>query len=546
MHRRRVRIRRWLVIGTMLALAQPASAALLPGGSGDPAGARLRAPDWFVIAGYGLGMLAVGVYFSRRAATSDEYLLGGRNMRPTSVGLSLFASLISTISYLSMPGEMIMHGPVYLWYIAAIPIVYLAVGYALIPYFMRLPVTSAYEILERRLGLNVRLLGSLIFLFIRLVWMSLVVYVSSEKVIVVVMGWTPDKTPYVCLVIGVLTILYTTMGGLRAVILTDVIQSFILFLGAVLTILVITIKLGGFGWWPTHWMPNWDTQPVFSLDPHVRLTVAGTLVCTFLWWVCTAGSDQMAIQRYLATRDAKAARRAFLTTNAADSLVTVLLAAVGFALVGFFQHNPQLFGGDLKSHADALFPTFIARCLPVGVTGLILSALLAAAMSGLSAGINSTSTVIAEDLVRRFRRVPLSERGRVRLARCLSLLVGAFVVALGSQMGRVPGNILEATNKTSNLFTAPLFGLFFMALFVPFATSWGTILGTVCGLASAVLVAYWEKITGLPAISFQWILPVSLLVNIVAGCLFSLLIRGPLPPQNVHAAPAPGGFPLAG
>jgi len=498
----------------------------------------LRPLDWLVIGVYFCGVLAVGFFFSRRVRTADEYLLGGRNMRPSSVGLSLFASLISIISYLSTPGEISHHGPGMLWYIAAMPIVFVVVGYLIIPYFMKLPVTSAYEILERRFGVQVRLMGSLIFLLIRLVWMSLIIYTLSDKVVVLIMGLPDWSTPYVCAAIGMITVIYTTMGGLRAVVFADVIQTFILFLGAILTVIVATARVGGLSWWPTHWRPNWDVQPVFSFDPHVRLTVVGTLVSALLWWICTAGADQMAIQRYLATRDAKAARRAFLVANVADCLVLLLLAVVGFAVLGFFETHhavfaefvrahPEVFkhGGDIiKDNADKLFPTFIVKALPIGITGLIISALLSAAMSALSAGINSTSTVISVDLIERFRTVPSSDRRRVGQARVLSIVVGAVVVGIGTLIGKVPGNLYEVAGKTSNLFIAPLFGLFFMALFVPFATSLGTILGTVCGLGAAVLVGYWDVITGRPPLSFQWILPCSLIVNILAGCLWSLLL----------------------
>ncbi|MBN2308729.1 MAG: Na+:solute symporter, partial [Candidatus Hydrogenedentes bacterium] len=273
--------------------------------------ARLGTLDWAVVALYALGMLAIGFYYSRRATTSDEYYLGNRKMKPIMVGLSLFATLISTISYLAVPGEIMAKGPVTMLYIAAIPIVYLVVGFLLIPHITRLPVTSAYELLESKFGRGVRLFGSAIFILIRLVWMGLIVFISA-RIVVRAVGLEPDKIPYVVFLLGVVTVVYSSMGGLQAVVLTDVIQSGILFGGALTCVIIVTVKMGGFGWFPTEWSPNWDTQPLFSFDPTVRVTVVGTILSTIIWWICTAGSDQMAIQRYLATRDSRAARRAFL------------------------------------------------------------------------------------------------------------------------------------------------------------------------------------------------------------------------------------------
>lgn len=252
---------------------QPATRPALPPG--------MTAYDWTVIVAYGVGLLAVGWYYARRTRTTEDYLLGGRSMRAGSVGLSLFATLLSTITYLAIPGEMIKHGPVILWSIAAIPIAYVVVGYLLIPPFMKLKVTSAYEILEVRLGVRIRLLGSVIFLMTRLLWMALIIYLTSDKIVVPIFGWSENiiiplfgestwelsPTTCVAVIIGLVTVVYTSMGGLRAVVFTDVVQSFILLGGAILAITVITVKMGGFSWWPTEWATNWSHQPVFWRPP---------------------------------------------------------------------------------------------------------------------------------------------------------------------------------------------------------------------------------------------------------------------------------------
>ena len=521
-----------LSCATVMGQTEPSSASALPSASmpvaSSPAPVRsgLSILDWLVLAAYAVMLLAIGSYYSRRSGTSDEYLRGGGNMKPSMVGISLFASLISAISYLNYPGEMIKNGPGLLWSVAAVPFVFAITGYLLIPYITRLPVTSAYQILEGRLGFGIRIMGSIMFLMIRLIWMSLLVYVAADKVIVTVMGWKSSSVPYVCAVMGLVTVIYTSRGGLKAVILTDCIQAAILFCGAILTILLITARMGSFGaWWPTEWASHWKPQPVFSLSPHVRLTIVGTLIGELVWWVCTCGSDQMAVQRYLATRDAKTARQSFLVTSVFNALVTGLLAILGFALLGYYRVHPDLApaGVSISSNADKLFPHFMSTDLPIGIAGLVIAGLLSAAMGALSSGINSTCAVIVTDLIGPFRSKPHTETEKVALARAVALVIGIVIVFASLGMKWVPGNLVEVTSKTSNLFVVPLFGLFFMAMFVPWATPYGAAFGSLYGLAGAASVAFWDVFTGHEGLSFQWVMPTALVVNVVAGCLLSLL-----------------------
>jgi len=478
----------------------PAALGGLPTGEDSRAG--IAAIDWIVIAAYALGMIGVGWYCSRRATTTEDYLLGGRAMKPWAVGLSLFATLLSTLSYLAVPGEMIKHGPMIASQIVVFPFIILAVGWFLIPRIMRLNVTSAYEILEMRLGVWVRLLGALFFLSMRLMWMSVIIYATTSKVLIPMLGWGESATPYACAVLGIITVMYTSMGGLRAVVITDVAQTFILLGGAVLAIVLIT------AWF----------------DPGSRVTVAATFVSVFAWYVCTAGSDQMAIQRYLATRDAKAARSMFNTSMVCNALVLVLLSILGFALLAYFQAYPDRLaeGQTIAESADQLLPRFIVIGLPKGVSGLVVAALLAAAMSSLSSGINSSCSVITVDFVDRFRAADSPETDHVRLAKSVSWLVGVVVIALSFGAGMVSGNLLEVTFKIVNLLVAPLFVLFFMAMFVPWANSFGTLLAGAASSAVAVGIAF----HGLLGLQFLWIMPGSFVAGIVVGMLASLVPIG--------------------
>ena len=497
---------------------------------GRRAGHHLVPWDWAVIAVYALGMLAVGWYYSRRTKTREHYLLGDRQMRPLMVGMSLLASWISTISYLAWPGEVIRYGPMMMiGTVLAYPLVGVVVGWLMIPFIMRLRVTSAYEILELRLGPGVRTLGSLLFLCLRLMWMSVIVYATTSRVLVPLLGLDPSRTPLVCAILAFVTIAYTAMGGLRAVVITDLIQSAILLGAAIITVMVINASLGGVhAWWPSGWLAHWPALQL-GYAPGARVTVLGAMLATFTWYVCTSASDQIAIQRYLATRDAKAARTVLFISLAADTLVSSILALVGLGLFAYFQAFPHLLPANqtVLGDSDKLFSQFIVTGLPVGLSGLVVAGLLACAMSALSAGINSTCSVITIDVLDRLPGGKKRAAGDgVKSLKYVSVFVGIVVVLLSLLVNMVHGNLLEVCYKVVNLLTAPLAGLFFLAMFVPWARSFGTMVGAACGLAVAIAISYWKEFTGVQGISFLWAMPLSLVAEVGVGALVSLIPIG--------------------
>ena len=244
---------------------------------------------WLVIAFYAGLMIGVGVWCSRKNQTADDYLLGGRRMSPIAVGLSLFATLVSTLSYLGGPGEMIAHGPMMMTQSAAHPLVFLIVGFGLIPLLMRQPVTSAYEILEAKLGTSIRLAGASVFLLLRLGWMSTILFATSQSVLVPLLGLDVSWTPWLCIFLGILTAIYSSTGGMRAVVMTDAIQSITMLAGAIVTLAVITVRMGGVSaWWPKSWPQHWQT-PNWGFDPDARVSFGMLFVSTTLWYVCTNG-----------------------------------------------------------------------------------------------------------------------------------------------------------------------------------------------------------------------------------------------------------------
>jgi len=332
----------------------------------------------------------------------------------------------------------------------------------------------------------------------------------------------------------------------------------LLFSGAILVIVTVTVRLGGFEWFPRTWDSSWQSQPVFSFDPYIRLTVVGVIVMQTLWAVCTAGGDQTAIQRYMATRDARAARRSYLVNSAAVVAVVVVLTLVGLSLKGYFQTHPlQLPAGTtVANSADSLFPHFISHQLPIGISGLVVSGMFAAAMSSVDSGVNSITAVVLSDFVDRFRgsrsrrqtssstshevtdndsppapqvspgdRDAHDERQHVRAAKLIAMAVGIIVICASTTIEYIPGNLLEVSKRATALLVTPIFTLFFMALFVRFATAAGANSGSLCGFLTATLIAFWNPLIENRSLSITWINPMALTVGIVVGCAVSLLTR---------------------
>ncbi|MCA9229628.1 MAG: sodium-coupled permease [Planctomycetales bacterium] len=525
--------------------------------------------DWVIIAVYGFSTIALGWYFGRRQQSTKEYFVGSGGMNPFLIGVSLFASLLSTISYLSMPGEVAGKGPSYLALLLAFPLGYLVISYWMLPVYMQQKVTSAYELLENRLSLGLRLLGASMFLAMRLVWMSLLIYLAAKAMSLMMYGDNSHVTQIVWIT-GIVSVFYASIGGLRAVVITDLIQTILLFGGALLVVATVTYRFGGLGWFPTDWQSHWDSQPLFSFDPGVRVTVFGSVISVMVWFVCTSGGDQVSVQRFMATTDANAARGALATQVGVTLIVQITLGIVGFALLGFYAANQEAIpmGLSLKQSADNLFPQFIAHELPIGVAGLVVAAMFAAAMSSIDSGVNSITAVVSTDFLDRFGFRPSTEKSQVLVARFLAFSIGVAVIYGSSYIGAIEGNITAVTNKTVNTFAPPLFALFVFALFIPFAHPIGVWIGTLCAIVVSLIMAFSGAIvlyladhfqidpgtfgtaivtridpdtqenirTAADPISFQWIGPVALLVNIVVGCALSwVLTRGKVPASHDSA-----------
>jgi len=492
----------------------------------------LQTLDFVVIFVYMAGLFALGIYFSRQQTSKEEYFLGDRKIPWFLAGVSVLATLLSTLSYLSVPGEMIRYGIGFFASLLAFIFVIPAVNIWIIPGLMGLHVTSVYEYLEQRFDRSVRDVGAIVFIVTRFIWMGLIIYTASFALSTMT-GW---GIPWLILVIGIVTTFYTSTGGLRAVIWSDFAQFVILTAGAILIPVYVAVVTGGgpLAWWATFSEAGRTTVPIFSWDPTVRMTLVGILISTFVWNMCTHGADQVAAQRYLSTPSVKAAKRSVWVFAICNVTLIGTLMVCGLALFFlYFQRSVlpiQEFQTEIAARADKVLPEFIATELPTGFSGLLLAALLAAAMSSLSSGINSVSTVAVTDLLPRVR-VLGKYQDSLRLATAVAVLAGGFGTAcallVNVFMRSGEWNILELMGRVNHLFVAPLAAMFFAGMFLRRVGSKAVLTGFLMGVLASIVIAFSKELFGLErGISFMWIIPASFVVSFfvaqAAGFLFPL------------------------
>jgi solute:Na+ symporter, SSS family len=500
--------------------------------------------DWIVCAVYLIGITGLGVFFYFRGAKSTkEYFLAGKNMGWLPVGLALMATLTSGIGYLGQPAGAVKYGVITLWSLAAIPLSYPLVVWVFMPFYHRLQVYTPYEYLEQRFHVSVRALTSGLFIVWRITWMAAVIYAPSLVMSIV----TDDKVPlkHSIIVMGVLSTIYTALGGTKAVMWTDVAQFVVMFGGMILAAVLIVVYVpGGLSeiWGTldgagklsvTAKIPNWadaDLFGRFKLYLYTDVTALSLVISGTVGKLGNYCVDQAMVQRYLTSRDLKTARSGFLCNCFAYSFYIVIMALVGAALFAFAKHYN--FPAKLKN--DEIFPYFIANVMPIGAAGLMVSAVYAASMSSLTGGINSVITALTNDFYNRFKfkRANLDagnlteteQRHHVWLARIATIVLGGIETVAALYVGKM-GDIYEIANKLINGFIGPLFGIFMLAMFTRRANTWSVICGGLVGAVIAGLTIF-SKQLGLPLfqVGFQWPSVIGLVVTVAVGYALSLVI----------------------
>jgi len=324
--------------------------------------------------------------------------------------------------------------------------------------------STAYELLA---PLRCQRLASCLFLSMRLAWMGMIVHITTTLVVAPLTGW--PVSPLAAALVGA-TLLYC-LGGFRAVVWTDVLQALILFTGAIITIGLIAHQV------PANVIPmEWPALSL-SLDPRVRVTLPWAVLSAACLGTSVKAGDQMNAQRFLSVPSVSAARRVLFIGFGCDVALTLLLGIVGVCLLAYY---------GTAANADGIFLSYISSELPSGARGLVVAALLAAAMSSLSSGINSCVSTVAVDWLRpnSGERFAVETRRVGTTTATVSLALIVFILSL--LIGCVQGNLIELCYKIVNLLATPLGGLVLVALFIPRAGWPAAWLG--CGASVAVVV----------------------------------------------------------
>lgn len=502
--------------------------------SSFPVETGLKGLDFAMILLY-LGItFGIAVGFGRKQDSTDDFFVGGRRIPWFAAGLSILATLFSTLSYLGAPGEVIKHGIGFYAGYLAIPLSLLVVTRLWIPFYMRLGLTSAYEYLERRFDRRLRIVGASLFILLRMGWMSMVIFAASmalDRVKGPDLEFLPGPDLYWWIAgVGVVAAVYTACGGMQAVIWTDVLQCGLLVAGALMVIGAVMFRTGT---GPLEWCQAARTDavhhpplPLFSWDLTVRVTIVTAMIHNFFWTICTHGSDQVVLQRYFSTSSLGAARRSYYINVAADILMVVLLSLCGFALLSYYRtHLGELPAGwTLATSADKLFPNFLASQLPVGCAGLIISAFLCDAIQTLESGANSITAVVTTDLLTGSStgdEDELSARRRLAFVRRFSVVVAlaaSFNAALIAYLAQTQNlTIIDMMPKFFNLFVGPLAAMFFVGMFLPRCTGRSVSIGVTAGLIVSIVWSWGREL-------FGWERSPTILLAIPVPCVTTFLV----------------------
>jgi len=519
--------------------------------AGTPLATGLHPADYVMVVLYLLLTAGIVLWSALRQTGAESFFLGNRQMPWWAVGLSIMATLLSSISYLGLTGEMVKHGASMFGTYLGWPFAMLLVVPLVIPFFMRLRLTNAYGYLEQRFDRRVRLLGSVLFLLLRLGWISMVMFTASLALSSMA-GW---DLATVIVVLGVVAAIAACFGGFEAVIWTDVLQAVMLFGGAACIVLFVWHKtrVGPTGWWETATavQQTHTRPPLFSLDPRVRMTFLTVAINGFFWQFCTHLSDQVVLQRYSSTPSAQAARKSYVVNMLSALSIGVLLGLAGLALLHFYTVRPDRLPPDMEATAsgDRLMPWFYAHELPIGFAGLILANFLCDAMQTLVAGVNSIAAVAVADLGRPGQpppggpepgeaNSPATDRwlGRARiLTLCLGLLCTTLALLIHILAQKWEMNIVDLMPRAFNLFLGPLASLFVCGLFLPQVSARVMWPAGLLAVAISVLWSYWRPLTGANYdLSPNWAIWVPCVSGVVLAGLGSLFD----PTARVHAGRA--------
>ena len=418
--------------------------------------------NYTVIILYLVGMLALGFYFSRKEKSTDQFFKGGGKIPWWAAGISIFATALSAITFLSIPAKAFAaNWNMFMFNMTIIMTVPVVICFYL-PFFRKLNVASAYQYLEDRFGTAARMLASIFFCVFMFARVAIVLFLPSLALYAVT-----GMNIYLCIILmGVVTIIYCTMGGIEAVVWGDVVQGIILMGGALLALVWIILGVdGGLGTVMQIAIEEEKFRILdFSLDwsqPVFWVAIVGG----FANQILTYTSDQSVIQRYITVKDTADTKKSLWLNGILSIPVAIIFFGIGTALFVFFKTHPDLLNVGM-SNTDSIFPHYIMCEIPKGIAGLLVAAIFAAAMSTLSSNINSASTVMTEDFYAKYAR-NVSDSGKMKFARISGIVVGGLGIVMAIVLATYDiASLWDQFNFFLGLFTSGVGGLFMMGIFM--------------------------------------------------------------------------------
>lgn len=476
--------------------------------------------NYAVLSVYLLLMLGVGFYFMRRTRTAEEFFKAGGRIPWWAAGISIFATSLSAITFMAIPAKTYTTDWRYLPMTVSILMVAPLVIRWYLPFFRRLQVTSAYEYLELRFNLGVRLLSSALFIVFMVARIAIVLYLPSLALSTV----TGMDIDLCILLMSLITIVYCTMGGVEAVIWGDVLQGGILVGGALLSLAYLVLASGG----PAEMVRlAGDADKFhafdFALDwqrPTFWVVFLGAGLANSL---ISYTSDQTLIQRYMTTASEGQARKGIWLNGLLSLPVLLVFYLIGTGLYTFYGLHPERLEVGLHN-ADGIFPYFMVQELPAGIAGLLIAAVFAATMSTISSNINSVSTALATDFFGRLGR-GLSDRTLLRIGQAGGVFAGLAGALIALALVRMDiKSFFDEFNTIIGLLTSGLGGLFAMGIFMPRVHGRGALVGL---LGSTALLLYLRE---LGTVNFMLYGLVGLASCMLLGWVASLLLPAPRRP----------------
>eukprot|EP00095_Tigriopus_kingsejongensis_P002071 maker-scaffold5675_size4424-snap-gene-0.3 protein:Tk02071 transcript:maker-scaffold5675_size4424-snap-gene-0.3-mRNA-1 annotation:"sss sodium solute transporter superfamily protein" len=469
---------------------------------------RFGVVNWVVVAVYLLGMVGVGYWFMKRnaAASTEAYFRGGQKIPFWVAGLSIFATMLSAITFMAVPGAAYAtnwNGYIGQWPILLI--VPLVVRFYL-PFYRRLNVTTAYEYLEKRFNVATRVIGSTTFLLFHVGRVAIVLYLPA-----LALSSVTNIDIFVAIgVIGVLCIIYTVMGGIEAVVWTDAIQALVLVGGALLCFgLVVSEVDGGLG--AVTAAMSEQGKGITASWSLGDLSLGRESTSGFVLFVAfmlanlpsyTSGQD--VVQRYVTTSSEKEAAKSLWMNIGMVLVGTAIFFGLGTALFVFYQSKPELMDASLPAN-DSVLPFFIIQNLPIGVAGLIIAGVFAAAQSTISSSLNSVATAFSTissslnsvatafvtDIYGRLLRPASDDGERLRVAKRVVILLGVVGIAVSSYLAVIrTDEVFMLFNRFIGFALGPLGGLFALGIFSRRASGQAGLVALLSGVVTVVAVYF--------------------------------------------------------